>query len=118
MAALLLMTGLLLQTLPWVMPGLHRAAVLSIGYLLQAFVRDPYITLIQNISLCNDDLHWQQSMLISLNGAKKAGTLLLSAAATLLLKNRSIMVVMIMMAAASCLNILLIPRILNISKTT
>ena len=76
------------------------------------------LEMLEQRAVSNDDLHWQQSMLISLNGAKKAGTLLLSAAATLLLKNRSIMVVMIMMAAASCLNILLIPRILNISKTT
>lgn len=102
----LLMTGLLIQTIPWAIPFRYTAAVICIGYLLQSFVRDPYTTLIANISLDNNDLGRQQSMLVALNGAKKAGTLMLAAACTLFLKSGSILHVMSIMTLLSCINIL------------
>lgn len=106
LASLLMMTGLLMQTVPWGVPFRHTAALICIGYLLQAFVRDPYTTLITNISLDNSNPGKQQSMLIAINGAKKAGTLMLAAACTLILKSDNILYVMSLMTALSCMNII------------
>ena len=102
----LLVTGLLLQTIPWLIPAANLAAMLFTGYLMLAFVRDPYITLVQNITLETDDNGRQQARLIALNASKKAGPMLLSAAATLLLKSFGISSVMILMTAAACLNLM------------
>lgn len=51
---------------------------------MAAFVRDPFVTLIQNLSLNLENKARQQSMLIALNSAKKVGALVLSAVCTLL----------------------------------
>jgi hypothetical protein len=69
-------------------------------------VRDPYTTLITNISLDNSNPGKQQSMLIAINGAKKAGTLMLAAACTLILKSNNILYVMSLVTALSCMNII------------
>lgn len=103
----LLIAGLLVQTVIWHVDFIYIAVVLSIGYLLVAFVRDPYITLVQNISLESNDLKRQQSMLIALNGAKKTGALVLSSAATFLLKHSDISTVMKMMLVISIANFIL-----------
>ena len=101
----LLVTGLLLQTIAWFIPAANLAALLFTGYLMLAFVRDPYITLVQNITLETDDTGRQQARLIALNASKKAGPMLLSAASTLLLKSFGISSVMILMTAAACMNL-------------
>lgn len=112
-ASALSLCGLLLQLLPWIKDTDITAEMLFVGYLLLAFIRDPYITLIQNMSLQINEIHKQQGMLIALNGAKKAGALALSAAATILLKSHSIFVVMAIMTAAALVNLLLCIRIVS-----
>ena len=106
-AASLSVCGLTLQLLPWIKDTGITVELLCAGYLLLAFIRDPFITLIQNISLESNALHEQQGMLIALNGAKKAGALALSAAATLLLKSHSVFIVMVVMTAAAAVNLLM-----------
>ena len=106
-AALLSVCGLLLQLLPWIKDTGITVELLCAGYLLLAFIRDPFITVIQNISLESDSLYKQQAMLIALNGAKKAGALALSAAATILLKSHSVFIVMAVMTAAAAVNLLM-----------
>ncbi len=105
--AVLLIAGLIMQTVPWNMSMGYTELLLCTGYLLIAFVRDPYITLVQSISLESNDRGRQQSMLIALNGAKKAGALVLSAAGTFLLTHYAISTVMIMMVVAACINLIL-----------
>lgn len=102
----LLMAGLMLQMLPWVVSSVDTASALFLGYLMQAFVRDPYITLVQHTSLEDDDFRAQQSSLIVQNAAKKVGALLLAAVCIILLRHGSIPCVMAMMAAVSCLNLM------------
>ena len=106
-ASSLSLCGLLLQLLPWIKDTDITVELLCVGYLLLAFIRDPYTTLTQNISLEINEIHRQQGMLIALNGAKKAGALALSAAATVLLKSHSIFTVMAVMTAAALLNLLM-----------
>ena len=109
----LLLTGMLLQIIPWAVRTGNPAPVLCTGYLLLAFVRDPYITLVQNITLETGDTGRQQSRLIALNASKKAGPMLLSAAGTVLLGSWSIASVMILMTAAACMNLILCFAIIN-----
>jgi hypothetical protein len=106
-AASLSVCGLLLQLLPWIKDTGSAVVILCTGYLLLAFIRDPFITVIQNMSLESNESHRQQGILIALNGAKKAGALALSAAATLLLNSHSVFLVMVMMAVAAAVNLLL-----------
>ena len=105
--SMLMLAGLMLQMLPWVIQAVNIAAVLLVGYLMQAFVRDPFTTLIQNITLDADDKCRQQSMLVALNGAKKGGSLLLAAACTLIIRYGSIPYAMAMMTAMAFINIFL-----------
>ena len=105
--SILMLAGLLLQMLPWVIPAVNIAAVLLIGYLMQAFVRDPFTTLVQNITLDADDKCRQQSMLVALNGAKKGGSLFLAAVCTVIIRHGIILHAMSMMAAMAFINILL-----------
>ena len=105
--SVIMLAGLLLQLLPWTFPEVKIAAALTAGYLMQAFVRDPFTTLVQNITLTSDDKRRQQSMLVALNGAKKAGSLLLAAACTLILKSRGVSYAMAFMTALALLNIVL-----------
>ena len=116
-ASSLSLCGLLLQMLPWIKDTDITVALLCAGYLLLAFIRDPYITLVQNISLEINEIHKQQGMLIALNGAKKAGALVLSAAATILLKNHSIFIVMALMTAAALVNLLICIAIVSKRST-
>ena len=76
-----------------------------------AFTRDPYITFIQGISLEKGEKERQQSMLIALNSAKKAGSLILAASGTLLLAKWTIVSVMILMIAAALINVLMCGRL-------
>ena len=115
-ASLLSVCGLLLQLLPWISETGNTVMLLCTGYLLLAFIRDPFITIVQNISLESNALYKQQGMLIALNGAKKAGALALSAAATILLKTHSIFAVMVLMTAAAALNLLICIVIINQNK--
>lgn len=107
----LLLGGLLLQLAPRGALPLPPAFVLCAGYLLLAFVRDPYTTLLQNISLTDTDPSRQQSMLIRLNAAKKLGALILSAAATLLMYRFDTTAVMLLMTLAAAVNLALCIRI-------
>lgn len=106
-----LVIGLSLQLLPWVsiIKGITPLVIafLSTGYLLTAFVRDPFVTLIQNLSLDQENRVRQQGMLIALNSAKKAGALLLSAVCTLLLKEAIIIPVMVLMTGLAIINVIL-----------
>lgn len=113
--SVMMLAGLLLQQLPWMISGISMAAVLTAGYLMQAFVRDPFTTLIQNITLSDYDKRRQQSLLVALNGAKKAGSLLLAAACTLILKSQSVSYAMALMTALAFLNIFLCIRIAGIN---
>jgi len=103
----LLMAGLMLQVFPWFYSEVDTAGVLFMGYLMQAFVRDPYITLVQNSSLEGGNYRNQQSDLVAQNAAKKVGALLLAGTCIIILHERDILWVMTMMAAASGMNLLL-----------
>ena len=96
---------------PWFMDSGNKAVLLCTGYLLMAFTRDPYITFIQGISLEKGEKERQQSMLIALNSAKKAGSLILAASGTLLLAKWTIVSVMILMIAAALINVLMCGRL-------
>ena len=78
-----------------------------------AFVRDPFFTLIQNLSLNLENKARQQNMLIALNGAKKVGVLVLSAVCTLLLDESIIIYAMLLMAVAALINVPLCFRIIH-----
>ena len=117
--SLLLFLGLFLQLLPWTpYIGSLTALViglLSAGYLMTAFVRDPFITLIQDITLKKENQGRQQTILISLNSAKKAGSLVLAAVSTLLLNECSIVAVTLLMTVVAVVNIFLC--YINVSST-
>ena len=81
--------------------------MLCAGYLLMAFVRDPFTTIIQNLSLTSSEVQRQQKMLVALNAARKAGSLTLSALATLLLKHTDLSAIMMLMVAATAVNLLI-----------
>lgn len=106
-----LVAGLSLQLLPWIptIKGIMPLviALLCTGYLMTAFVRDPFVTLIQNLSLDQENKARQQGMLIALNTAKKAGALVLSAVCTLILNESAIISVMILMMAAALIDMYL-----------
>ncbi len=112
----LLLTGMLLQLIPRISHFRNPAFVLCAGYLLLAFVRDPYITLIQNIALAEADPCRQQSMLIKLNSVKKLGALILSAVATLLMYQFTSYAVMLLMTLAAAVNLVLCIRIIKKSQ--
>ena len=103
----LLLIGLWLQFLPWVSETKNTALMLCAGYLLMAFVRDPFTTIIQNLSLTSSEVQRQQKMLVALNAARKAGSLTLSALATLLLKHTDLSAIMMLMVAATAVNLLI-----------
>ena len=105
--SVLLGTGLFLQYFPWITEVKNTALFLCIGYLLTAFVRDPFTTVIQNMSLTGSEIQRQQKMLVVLNAARKAGSLLLSALATLLLNYTDLSVIMMVMMIAAFLNLIL-----------
>lgn len=105
--SVLLGTGLFLQYFPWITEVKNTAFFLCIGYLLTAFVRDPFTTVIQNMSLTGSEIQRQQKMLVVLNAARKAGSLLLSALATLLLNYTDLSVIMMVMMIAAFLNLIL-----------
>jgi len=107
----LLAAGVGLMLFPWFMDSGNKAVLLCTGYLLMAFTRDPYITFIQGISLEKGEKERQQSMLIALNSAKKAGSLILAASGTLLLAKWTIVSVMILMIAAALINVLMCGRL-------
>lgn len=112
-----LVVGVVLQILPW-MPTIGRITpivivLLCAGYLLAAFVRDPFVTLIQNLSLNLENKARQQSMLIALNSAKKVGALVLSAVCTLLLDESIIIYAMLLMAVAALINVILCFRVIS-----
>ena len=112
-----LVVGLSLQMLPWV-PSIKKITpivivLLCIGYLMAAFVRDPFITLIQNLSLDSESKARQQSMLIALNSAKKVGALVLSAVCTILLDESIIIYAMSLMAVGALINVFLCFRIIH-----
>jgi len=103
----LLLIGLLLQLLPWIAEIRNTALMLCAGYLLMAFARDPFTTIIQNLSLTGSEVQRQQKMLVALNAARKAGSLLLSATATLLLEHTDLSAIIMLMMAAAVINMLL-----------
>ena len=106
---LLLVLALVMQILPWVYQPMTLMVVLvAIGYLMTAFVRDPYMTAVQNDSLLTADKDKQQENLIVLNVARKVGALLLSGGCTLMLREMSIMPVMVLMAAMAVLSFALV----------
>jgi len=105
--SVLMTTGLAFQILPWFSTAKCMPILLCAGYLLLAFVRDPYITLVQDLSLENREREKQQGILIGLNTAKKAGALFLSITATLILKYSNIIPVMEMLCMMSIVNIVL-----------
>lgn len=104
-----LFLGLLLQLLPWIpyIRGLTAFAtgLLCIGYLMVGFVRDPFITLVQNMLLKKENPGRQQAILVALNSAKKAGSLVLAAVCTLLLKKYTIVTVTLLMTVVSFVNL-------------
>ena len=111
----LLCLGLGFLYLPWlpIASSSLTAVLLFAGYLLLAFVRDPFVTVTQQISLVDTNIQEQQTILIGLNTAKKAGSMALSAIATFLLRNGTITEVigfMFMMAVISFVLCLLILR--------
>ena len=80
---------------------------LFVGYLMTAFARDPYVTIVQNMSLDSSEARRQKNILVALNGAKKIGALVLSAVATLFVEHGSIAAVMMLMTAVAGVDILL-----------
>ena len=114
--SILLIAGLLMHACLWRLNPAYSAVVLSAGYLLIAFVRDPYLTFAQSISLKSRDRAKQQSMLIALNGAKKVGALMLSAAGTLVLKYSDISAVMLIMTVAAFAGLVLLYAYVRSSK--
>ncbi len=107
LASAVLCCGLMLQLTPWILDTGSVVLLLSAGYLLMAFVRDPFVTIVQNLSLDSNETHRQQNMLVALNGARKLGALVLSASATLFLRHQSISAVMLLMTAVAGVNVLL-----------
>lgn len=108
--------GLILQYLPWITEVKHTALILCVGYLMTAFVRDPFTTIIQNLSLTGNEVQRHQKMLVSLNAARKAGSLILSALATLLLNFTELSAIMVILMAAAAVNLFLGIVILRKSK--
>lgn len=109
--SILLIIGLSLQLFPWlffVNNTVMCCIFLCTGYLLLAFVRDPYITLIQNVFIKNNTIIEQQDILVILNAIKKIGALLLSAICTILLNKSSAISVMILMTLAASLNFIIL----------
>ncbi len=117
--SVLLLAGMLLQLAPRIPLLVHPAFVLCAGYLLLAFVRDPYITLIQNIALAEAEADpcRQQSMLIKLNSVKKLSALILSAAATLLMYRFTSYAVILVMTLAAAANLALCIRVARFRVT-
>ena len=106
---LLLVLALVMQILPWMrQPSTLMVVLVAIGYLMTAFVRDPYMTAVQNDSLLTADKDKQQENLIVLNAIRKVGALLLSGGCTLMLREMSIMPVMVLMAAMAALSFALV----------
>ena len=105
----LLCLGMGFLILPWAVSLAEGilTAVLFGGYLLLAFVRDPFVTITQQVSLVNTDLREQQTVLIALNSAKKIGSMALSFIATLLLKRFEISSVILLMTVMAAVNVIL-----------
>ncbi len=106
-ASAMLGCGLMLQLLPWIVDTESIVPFLCVGYLMTAFARDPYVTIVQNMSLDSSEARRQQNILVALNGAKKIGALVLSAVATLFVEHGSIAAVMMLMTAVAGVDILL-----------
>jgi len=109
----LLLIGLLLQILPWIHNIQNCKTICCIllcsGYLLISFVRDPFITLVQNICLKNSNNKIeQQNALVILNASKKIGALLLSAICILLLNSSNVVNVIILMTMAAIINYMIL----------
>ena len=109
----LLIIGLFLQILPWI-HNIHNCKIiccilLCSGYLLLSFVRDPFITLVQNICLENSNNKIeQQNALVLLNASKKTGALLLSAICTLLLNRWNVVNVIVLMTIIAMINYIIL----------
>ena len=109
----LLIIGLFLQILPWI-HNIHNCKIiccilLCSGYLLLSFVRDPFITLVQNICLENSNNKIeQQNALVLLNASKKTGALLLSAICTLLLNRWNVVNVIVLMTIIAMINYMIL----------
>lgn len=105
---LILVASLAFQVLPWVhRPTVPALFLLSMGYLGVSFVRDPYVTAIQNESLLVEDPIKRQSNMVVLNFVKKLGALLLSTAFTLMLEKTAISSVMVVMCALATVSLVL-----------
>ena len=74
-----------------------------------SFVRDPFITLVQNICLENSNNKIeQQNALVLLNASKKTGALLLSAICTLLLNRWNVVNVIVLMTIIAMINYIIL----------
>ena len=105
---LILVASLAFQVLPWVhRPTVPALFLLSMGYLGVSFVRDPYVTAIQNESLLVEDPIKRQSNMVVLNFVKKLGALLLSTVFTLMLEKTAISSVMMVMCALGTVSLVL-----------
>ncbi|MBR2075680.1 MAG: hypothetical protein IJ977_10600, partial [Fibrobacter sp.] len=105
---LVLAVSLAFQILPWVCrPTAPTLFLLSLGYLGMSFVRDPYVTAVQNESLLVEDPIKRQSNMVTLNFVKKVGALFLSTVFTLMLKETSISSVMVAMCTLAAVSLFL-----------
>ena len=105
---LVLAVSLAFQILPWVCrPTAPTLFLLSLGYLGMSFVRDPYVTAVQNESLLVEDPIKRQSNMVTLNFVKKVGALFLSTVFTLMLKGTSISSVMVAMCTLAAVSLFL-----------
>ena len=79
------------------------------GVILLSFVRDPFITRVQNICLENSNNKIeQQNALVLLNASKKTGALLLSAICTLLLNRWNVVNVIVLMTIIAMINYIIL----------
>ncbi len=105
---LVLAVSLAFQILPWVCrPTAPTLFLLPLGYLGMSFVRDPYVTAVQNESLLVEDPIKRQSNMVTLNFVKKVGALFLSTVFTLMLKETSISSVMVVMCTLAAVSLFL-----------
>ncbi len=91
-----------------------KIAIMSLGYIIILFIRDPFKVYMQDLALKNSNKEYQQTLLTTMELSRKIGRAIISLAFTLILVNNPIILVIAILLILSIIEILVSIRLYKI----
>lgn len=85
--------------------------IMSLGYIIILFIRDPFKVYIQDLALRNVDQNSQQTLLTTMELSRKIIRTIISLNFTIILLNNPMMIIMVILFALSIIEVLLSIRL-------